>query len=86
MYLSLQLANDQALEDLARFVAVTDVFERLGCVLTAYIEEDFFTTSRDLVSTGIPQLQLTCCIFGAQSERPLAMSGRWGLRRLAAAV
>ena len=46
MYLSLQLANNQAVEDLARFVAVTDVFESFGCVLTAYIEENFLTTSK----------------------------------------
>jgi hypothetical protein len=44
-YLSLQVTDEQAVEDLARFVAVADVFKRFGCVLTTYIEEDFFAAA-----------------------------------------
>jgi hypothetical protein len=44
-YLSLQIANKQPTEDLARLVAVADVFEGFGCVLAAYVEEDFFAAS-----------------------------------------
>ena len=44
-YLSLQRAHEHALEDLARLVAVADVFEGFSCVLTAYIEEDFFAAA-----------------------------------------
>jgi hypothetical protein len=32
---ALQWTNEQAVEDLARFVAVADVFEGFGCVLAA---------------------------------------------------
>jgi hypothetical protein len=44
-YLSLQGANEQVLENLARLVAVADVLECLCRVLATYIEEDFLTTA-----------------------------------------
>lgn len=43
-YLALQLAYEEALEDLARLVAVAYVLECFGCVLASYIEKDFLTT------------------------------------------
>ena len=42
-YAALEVADEQALEDLAGFVAVADVFEGFGGVLAADVEEDFFT-------------------------------------------
>lgn len=44
-HFALELSDQQTLEDLARLVAVSDVLERLGCVLSAHIEEDFLTTA-----------------------------------------
>ncbi len=44
-YAALQFANQQAVEDLARFVAVADVFEGFGGVLAADVEEDFFAAA-----------------------------------------
>lgn len=44
-YLSLEVANQQTFEDLSGLVTVANVFERLGCVLAAYIEQDLLTTS-----------------------------------------
>ena len=43
-YAALEGSNKQALEDLAGLVAVADVFECLGRVLAADVEEDFLTT------------------------------------------
>ena len=45
MYLSLQVADEQAAQDLARLVAVADVFEGFGCVLAADVEQDFFAAA-----------------------------------------
>ena len=45
MYLAFEVAEEEAAEDLARFVAVADVLEGFGSVLAAYIEEDFFAAS-----------------------------------------
>ena len=42
-YAALEVADEQALEDLAGFVAVADVFEGFGGILAADVEEDFFT-------------------------------------------
>lgn len=42
-YTALKSADEEALEDLAGLVAVADVFEGLGGVLAADVEEDFFT-------------------------------------------
>jgi hypothetical protein len=44
-YLALQVPNDQARQDLSCFVAVPNVFEGLGGVLPADVEEDFFAAS-----------------------------------------
>jgi hypothetical protein len=44
-YLSLQVADEQTLEDLTRLVAVADIFKGLCRVLAAYVEEDFLTTA-----------------------------------------
>jgi hypothetical protein len=44
-YLSFQSADEKTFEDFSCFVAVADIFESLGCVLAANIDEDFFTTS-----------------------------------------
>lgn len=44
-YLSLEFADQQALEDLTRFVAVAYVFECFGCVLAAYVKEDFLSAT-----------------------------------------
>jgi hypothetical protein len=43
-YTALEVADEQALEDLAGLVAVADVFEGFGGVLAADVEEDFFTS------------------------------------------
>jgi hypothetical protein len=43
-YAALEGSDEQALEDLAGLVAVADVFECLGRVLTADVEHDFLTT------------------------------------------
>lgn len=43
-YTAHKVADKQALEDLAGLVAVADVFEGLGGVLAADVEEDFLTT------------------------------------------
>lgn len=45
-YLSLESANQQSIENLTCLVAVADVLESLGCVLTADVEEDFLTTTK----------------------------------------
>ena len=44
-HLALQHADLQALEDLARLVAVADVFEGFGRVLAGYVEQDFFAAA-----------------------------------------
>lgn len=44
-YLTFQRSEQEAGEDLARFVAVADVFEGFGCVLAADVEEDFFAAA-----------------------------------------
>jgi hypothetical protein len=44
-YQSLQVADEQTLEDLARLVAVADVLEGLGGVLATDVEEDLLTTT-----------------------------------------
>jgi hypothetical protein len=40
---ALQAADFEALEDFSCFVRVANIFEGFGCVLTADVEEDFFT-------------------------------------------
>lgn len=45
LYLSLEIADQQTIEDFAGLITVADVLERLGCVLTADVEQDLFTTS-----------------------------------------
>lgn len=42
---TLESADEQAVEDLAGFVGVADVFEGFGGVLAADVEEDFFTAA-----------------------------------------
>jgi hypothetical protein len=42
---TLEIADKQAIENLAGFVGVADVFEGFGGVLTADVEEDFFTAA-----------------------------------------
>ena len=42
---TLQVADEEAVEDFARFVAVADVFEGFGGVLAADVEEDFFAAA-----------------------------------------
>jgi hypothetical protein len=42
---ALQVADEKAIEDLAGLVAVADVFEGLGSVLAAHVEEDFFAAA-----------------------------------------
>lgn len=44
-YLSLQGADKEPVEGLASFVAVTDILESLGGVLTSNIEHDLLTTA-----------------------------------------
>ena len=44
-YLSLKIAYQEAIEDFAGFVAVTDVFEGFSCVLASNVEENFFAAS-----------------------------------------
>jgi len=44
-YLPLQLSDDEAIEDLARLVAVAHILEGFGCVLATYIEQDFLSTA-----------------------------------------
>ena len=46
MYLSLDLTNKQAIEDLARLVAMANVLEGLCCVLATYVKEYFLTAAR----------------------------------------
>lgn len=43
--LALENTNLQSLENLAGLVAVADIFEGLGGILTADVEEDFLTTT-----------------------------------------
>jgi hypothetical protein len=42
---TLESADEQAVEDLARFVGVADIFEGFGGVLAADVEEDFFAAA-----------------------------------------
>jgi hypothetical protein len=44
-YLALQTPDKEAFEDLARFVAVADIFEGFGGILAGNVEEDFFATT-----------------------------------------
>lgn len=44
-YLTLKSSNKHALENLTCLVTVAYILESLGCVLTANIEHDFFTTT-----------------------------------------
>jgi hypothetical protein len=48
-YLSLEGADQQAFEDLAGLVAVSDVFESFRGILAADIEEHFFTAAVERV-------------------------------------
>lgn len=42
---ALDVADQHAIEDFARFVAVAYIFEGFGAVLATDIEEDFFATA-----------------------------------------
>ena len=44
-YQSLQVADEETLEDLARLVTVTDILKGLGGVLAADVEKDFLTAT-----------------------------------------
>ena len=44
-YLSLQVSDEQSLEDLASFVRVANILECFCGVLTADVEENFLTAS-----------------------------------------
>jgi hypothetical protein len=44
-HLSLERADQQALEDLSRFIAVSYILECLGCVLATDINQHLFATS-----------------------------------------
>ena len=44
-YLSLQWPHQHPLQNLPRLVAVADIFKGFGCILAAYVEEDFFTAT-----------------------------------------
>lgn len=44
-YTSLQSTNEQSIKDFPRFIAVSDILKGFCCVLTADVEEDFFSTS-----------------------------------------
>ena len=44
-YLSLQLSNQQSLQDLSRLVTVSDILESLGGILSAYVEQDFLSSA-----------------------------------------
>ena len=71
-YLSLQGADEQAVEDLARLVAVADILECLCCVLAAYIEQDFLSTAVFTLSA------LSLVLFGMCSAKgKLASSGNF---------
>jgi hypothetical protein len=62
VYLSLEVANQQSVEDLARLVAVAHVFECLCCILTSYVHEDFLATPRlPLLAIGVSK-DLVCKI------------------------
>jgi hypothetical protein len=45
VYLALQRANKQPIQDLARLVRVANVLKRLGAVLAADIEHNLLTTA-----------------------------------------
>lgn len=45
VYLSLEVADQQTVEDLPGLIAVANVLERLGGILAAHVEQDLFTTS-----------------------------------------
>ena len=44
-YQSLQVADEETLEDLARLVTVADILKGLGGVLATDVEEDFLTAA-----------------------------------------
>lgn len=44
-YHALHGADEHGVQNLTRFITVADIFEGLGAVLTADIEEDFLTTT-----------------------------------------
>ena len=44
-YLSLEVADEQAVQDLAGLVAVADVLEGFGGVLAADVQQDFLAAS-----------------------------------------
>lgn len=44
-YSALQFANAQPFQNLPRFIAVSHVLKRLGRILAAGIEQDFFPTT-----------------------------------------
>jgi hypothetical protein len=46
LYLALQCSNQQTVKDLSCFVAVSNILESLGCVLSTNVEQDFFSTSK----------------------------------------
>ena len=55
-YLSFEVADEQAVEDLARFVAVAYVFEGFRGVLAADVYHDFFA------ATTRPQYKINTCL------------------------
>ena len=50
---TLQLANQQTLENLSRLVAVSDIFESFGRILSADIEKDFLATAVKRLLVGL---------------------------------
>lgn len=53
-YLALEDTDLQSLENFAGLVAVADILECLGGILTADIEEDFLTTSVHICQYFMP--------------------------------
>lgn len=50
IYLALQLANKQTIQDLSRLVTVTDILERIGCILAGYIKEHFLSAANSVLA------------------------------------
>lgn len=61
-YLSLQLADEQAFQDLARLVAVADVLEGLRRVLATDVQQNFLTTAVITSSAHPCHEECNCCL------------------------
>ena len=47
---SLKVTNDETLEYLSCFITVSYIFEGFGCILAAYVQENFLSTAARKIS------------------------------------